>query len=58
MPHSSLTFSDGYWLSSLRRIAWEGVKHADEVAQIAFQMATYPRVGPQGQIFSLAHEPM
>lgn len=38
--------------------AWERVKHPDEVAQMALQMATYPKGGPTGQIFSLARRPM
>lgn len=38
--------------------AWERVKHPDEVAHMALQMATYPIGGPTGQIFSLARRPM
>lgn len=38
--------------------AWERVKHPDEVAQMALQMATYPKGGPTGQVFSLARRPM
>ena len=38
--------------------AWERVKHPDEVAQLALQMATYPKGGPTGQVFSLARRPM
>lgn len=38
--------------------AWERVKHPDEVAQLALQMASYPVGGPTGQIFSLARRPM
>ena len=38
--------------------AWERVKHPDEVAQMALQMAAYPKGGPTGQIFSLARRPM
>lgn len=38
--------------------AWERVKHPDEVAKMALQMASYPSGGPTGQIFSLARRPM
>lgn len=38
--------------------AWERVKHPDEVAKMALQMARYPAGGPTGQIFSLARRPM
>ena len=38
--------------------AWERVKHPDEVAAMALQMASYPIGGPTGQIFSLARRPM
>ncbi len=38
--------------------AWERVKHPEEVAQMALQMATYPLGGPTGQVFSLARRPM
>ena len=38
--------------------AWERVKHPDEVARMALQMASYPIGGPTGQIFSLARRPM
>ena len=38
--------------------AWERVKHPDEVAKMALQMACYPTGGPTGQIFSLARRPM
>lgn len=38
--------------------AWERVKHPDEVAQMALQMACFPSGGPTGQIFSLARRPM
>lgn len=38
--------------------AWERVKHPDEVAKMALQMACYPVGGPTGQVFSLARRPM
>lgn len=38
--------------------AWERVKHPDEVAAMALQMASYPAGGPTGQVFSLARRPM
>lgn len=38
--------------------AWERVKHPDEVAKMALQMASYPSGGPTGQVFSLARRPM
>ncbi len=38
--------------------AWERVKHPDEVAMMALQMAAWPIGGPTGQIFSLARRPM
>ena len=38
--------------------AWERVKHPDEVAALALQIATQPIGGPTGQIFSLARRPM
>ncbi len=38
--------------------AWERVKHPDEVAAMALQMASYPVGGPTGQVFSLARRPM
>lgn len=38
--------------------AWERVKHPDEVAEMALQMATFPKGGPTGQVFSLARRPM
>jgi len=38
--------------------AWERVKHPDEVAQMALQMACFTSGGPTGQIFSLARRPM
>ena len=38
--------------------AWERVKHPDEVAILALNMATQPVGGPTGQIFSLARRPI
>lgn len=38
--------------------AWERVKHPDEVAELALQMATQPVGGSTGQVFSLARRPM
>lgn len=38
--------------------AWERVKHPDEVAALALQMASYPIGGPTGQVFSLARRPV
>ena len=38
--------------------AWERVKHPDEVAAFALNMATQPIGGPTGQIFSLARRPI
>ena len=38
--------------------AWERVKHPDEVANLALQMANYPIGGPTGQVFSLARRPL
>lgn len=38
--------------------AWERVKHPDEVAQLALQMASYGAGGPTGQVFSLARRPL
>ncbi len=38
--------------------AWERVKHPDEVAALALQVATQPIGGPTGQVFSLARRPM
>lgn len=38
--------------------AWERVKHPDEVAALALQMARQPIGGQTGQIFSLARRPM
>lgn len=37
---------------------WERVKHPDEVAQLALQLASYPIGGPTGQVFSLARRPL
>lgn len=37
---------------------WERVKHPDEVAVLALQMASCPKGGPTGQIFSLARRPL
>lgn len=37
---------------------WERVKHPDEVANLAFQLATMPNGGPTGQTFSLARRPL
>ncbi|KMW59119.1 Short-chain dehydrogenase/reductase SDR [Candidatus Rhodobacter oscarellae] len=37
---------------------WERVKHPDEVAALALQMATQPVGGPTGQVFSLARRPL
>lgn len=37
--------------------AWERVKHPQEVAVLAVQMARYPIGGPTGQVFSLARRP-
>ena len=38
--------------------AWERVKHPDEVAALALQLASYPIGGPTGQVFSLARRPL
>ena len=38
--------------------AWERVKHPDEVAALALQLASYPTGGPTGQVFSLARRPL
>lgn len=38
--------------------AWERVKHPDEVAVLALQLACYPVGGPTGQVFSLARRPL
>ena len=38
--------------------AWERVKHPDEVAALALQMASQPVGGPTGQVFSLARRPL
>ncbi len=38
--------------------AWERVKHPDEVARLALFMATQPKGGPTGQVYSLARRPM
>ena len=38
--------------------AWERVKHPDEVAALALQLASYPVGGPTGQVFSLARRPL
>ena len=38
--------------------AWERVKHPDEVAAVALQLASYPIGGPTGQVFSLARRPL
>lgn len=38
--------------------AWERVKHPDEVAGLALQLASYPVDGPTGQVFSLARRPL
>ena len=38
--------------------AWERVKHPDEVATLALQIASYPKGGPTGQTFSLARRPL
>ena len=38
--------------------AWERVKHPDEVAALALQLASYPIGGPTGQTFSLARRPL
>ena len=38
--------------------AWERVKHPDEVAALALQLASYPISGPTGQVFSLARRPL
>ena len=38
--------------------AWERVKHPDEVAALALQLASYPMGGPTGQVFSLARRPL
>lgn len=38
--------------------AWERVKHPDEVAVLALQLASYPIGGPTGQVFSLARRPL
>ncbi len=37
---------------------WERVKHPDEIATVALQLATYPSGGPTGQVFSLARRPL
>ena len=37
---------------------WERVKHPDEVATLALQLASYPIGGPTGQVFSLARRPL
>ena len=37
---------------------WERVKHPDEVAEFALQLACYPIGGPTGQVFSLARRPL
>ena len=38
--------------------AWERVKHPEEVAALALDMATQPIGGPTGQVFSLARRPL
>ena len=38
--------------------ACERVKHPDEVAALALQLASYPTGGPTGQVFSLARRPL
>jgi len=38
--------------------AWERVKHPDEVAALALQLASYPIGGPTGQVFSLGRRPL
>ena len=38
--------------------AWKRVKHPDEVADLALQLASYPIGGPTGQVFSLARRPL
>ena len=38
--------------------AWERVKHPDEVAALALQLANYPIGGLTGQVFSLARRPL
>ena len=38
--------------------AWERVKHPDEVAELALQLASYEISGPTGQVFSLARRPL
>ena len=38
--------------------AWERVKHPDEVARLALQIAGYGVGGPTGQVFSLARRPL
>jgi len=38
--------------------AWERVKHPDEVAALALQLAAQPIGGPTGQVYSLARRPM
>lgn len=38
--------------------AWERVKHPDEVAALALQLASYPIGGPTGQVYSLARRPL
>ncbi len=38
--------------------AWERLKHPQEVADLALQMASYPMGGPNGQVFSLARRPL
>lgn len=37
---------------------WERVKHPDEVAELALQLAACPAGGPTGQVFSLARRPL
>ncbi len=38
--------------------AWERVKHPDEVATLALQLAAQPLGGPTGQVYSLARRPL
>ncbi len=38
--------------------SWERVKHPDEVAALALQLATQPIGGPTGQVYSLARRPL
>jgi len=38
--------------------AWERIKHPDEVAALALQLAMQPVGGPTGQVYSLARRPL